>query len=249
MSSLHSISQLMGAGCRKRMHRASDRGAVNSVVISGVAMIAALCALALSGMAFLATRTGESVAAPHPAAVTIQPSSSTSAPSPIPSPTEEFDSATEESGAPSPSPYPTDGPLPSADAQYTLSFEDVKITLTPGESVSRRFDLDQPLVNPGSDQSDGYLYFSEQPALQFESVQVSIAKTSNATPAECASAIQLSPSATRVKVSQDLVLCTVTNGRGAVNEPERLKMVRMIVDSVASDGTTILTLTAWELPH
>ncbi len=224
-----------------------DRGAVNSLMVAGAAAIVAAVALGVSIVALFAVRSDESVAAgptPTPSVVeTPDPTVSRSIePTDSPSPTEDLEAS-------SSGPYDTDGPLPSVDAQYTTAYEDVKITLSKSSGSSYRgFDLDQPLVNPEPAAADGRLNFSDV-ALQFDSDRVAIAKSPQVTPAECASAIQLSPSSTTVKVSEDLVLCTVTNGRGALNEPERLKMVRIIVNSVADDGATIVSLTAWELPR
>lgn len=69
------------------------------------------------------------------------------------------------------------------------------------------------------------------------------------TPDECAQEIQLSPVDSEVEVSQDLVLCAVTNGLGAVNEPARTKMARIVVNSVTKDNAVNLTVTTWEIPR
>ena len=223
-----------------------DRGAVNSLMVAGVAAIVAVVSLGISILTLFAVRSEGSVAAdPTP-------------PSVVETPDPTVSRSIESTGNPSstedlvdfsPGQYDPDGPLPSVDAQYTTAYEDVKITLSQSSgSSTRSFDLDQPLVNPESGAEDGRLDFRDV-SLKFDSARVAIAKSPQVTPAECASAIQLSPSSNTIKVSQDLVLCTVTNGRGAVNEPERLKMVRIIVNSVADDGATIVSLTAWELPR
>jgi hypothetical protein len=146
-------------------------------------------------------------------------------------------------------PLATDAPLPSGGAPYTVVKQDVRLTLT-GSTAERYIDLDQPLVNAEDTRSD--VRFSvdlRKPTLNFDSVKIAQASGPTVTPDECASDIQLSPTDQEVELSQDLVLCTVTNGIGAANEPSRLKMARIVVNSIKDDGGTSLTITTWEIPH
>jgi hypothetical protein len=138
--------------------------------------------------------------------------------------------------------------LPSPGASYSVSRQDVQMRLVSG---SNRFvDLDQPLVNAAESAYDvEYDDGLSQPVLTFRSADVAVGKSANVTPDECAQEIQLSPVDTKVEVSQDLVLCAVTNGLGAVNEPARTKMARIIVNSVSKDNSVNLTVTTWEIPR
>ncbi|WP_285600535.1 hypothetical protein [Kineosporia sp. NBRC 101731] len=149
-------------------------------------------------------------------------------------------------------PTTTDEPLvtklPSPGASYAPVREDVQMRLVTGDT--RYVDLDQPLVNAESAAYD--VAFSAgfaQPTLRFESADVAVGKSPTITPDECAQEIQLSPVDAEVEVSQDLVLCAVTNGLGAVNEPARTKMARIVINSVSKDNAVNLTVTTWEIPR
>jgi hypothetical protein len=155
----------------------------------------------------------------------------------------------EETDDPASDPLSTDAPLPSGGAPYTVFKEDVRISLT-GSGDYRYIDLDQPLVNAESPRYEVWFSASVgKPTLRFDSVKVAQAGSPEVTPDECASDIQLSPADQEVELSQDLVLCTVTNGIGAANEPSRPKMARIVVNSIKDDGGTSLTITTWEIPH
>ena len=137
--------------------------------------------------------------------------------------------------------------LPSAGASYALFKANVAVRLAGGKDHA--LDLDQPMVNADSERSDLVYFSADTPFLRFNTDNVAIAKTASVTPDECAQDIQLAPSNTDVSVSQDLVICAVTNGLGAVNEPARSKMARIVINSVGKDKTVNLTITTWEIPH
>jgi hypothetical protein len=142
-------------------------------------------------------------------------------------------------------------PLPTGTATYTVSYQDETATLKP-TSGYRNVDLDQPLVGSDDSQNDMRFHSSTggQPGrLEFASDSIAFGKTPTTTPAECARAIQLSPVDRNVVPSQDLVICVVTNGRGAMGEPDRPKMARIVIRSVGDDGTVVLNVTTWEIPH
>lgn len=144
----------------------------------------------------------------------------------------------------------TDAPLPSGGAPYTVVKQDVRVTLAGGAGVQRTIDLDQPLVNADSTRTDvTYSTYHDPAQFEFGTEKVAQARARDVTPDECASNIQLSPADREVELSQDLVLCTVTNGVGAVNEPSRPKMARIVVNSVGPDNTATLTITTWEIPR
>jgi hypothetical protein len=217
------------------------------VLLSAAAAVISVIALVVS-LAAYAKDTGETANA-APAGTTSTPTgdpqpAETAEASPTGEPTDDADT-TEEAF----DPLATDAPLPSGGAPYTLFKEDVRISLT-GSHETRYIDLDQPLVNADSPRYE--VWFSAtagKPELRFESVKVAQAGSPAVTPDECASDIQLSPTDQTVELSQDLVLCTVTNGIGAPNEPSRPKMARIVVNSIKDDGGTALTITTWEIPH
>jgi hypothetical protein len=143
----------------------------------------------------------------------------------------------------------TDAALPTV-GSYNVMKEDVRVTLAGGSAVQRSLDLDQPAVNADSNRSDVVLSTAAGPAeLRFTGDKVAIVRSANVTPDECAVNVQLSPSDRVIELSRGLVLCTVTNGVGAINEPIRPRMARIVVNSVSPDGTTVLTITNWEIPR
>jgi hypothetical protein len=225
--------------------RGRRRGRLTPTALSGLAVLISVVALVVAVLAY--ARGGDSTqAAVRPAVTTTTaaPSdASTSAPAePSEAPTGDTATTEDLSG--------TDAPLPSGGAPYTVVKQDVTVKLAGGYSVQRTLDLDQPLVNADETRTDVRLSTApDPPVLRFNSAAVATTRSPTVTPDECASTIQLSPTDTQVELSQDLVLCTVTNGVGAVNEPTRPKMARIVVNSVGPDGTTSLTITTWEIPR
>jgi hypothetical protein len=49
--------------------------------------------------------------------------------------------------------------------------------------------------------------------------------------------------------SQDQVICAVTDGQGAPNQPARTKITRIVVSDVGQDQKVTLNVTAWEIPY
>jgi hypothetical protein len=151
---------------------------------------------------------------------------------------------------------PSDAPLPTAATNYTVSYEDRRLTLQPnGEDcggAARIIDLDQPAINvpTGGDLEYQPTYRCEgAPALQFVSDKVATVVSSTATPQDCAQAIQLSPASQQIAPSQDLVICAVTDGQGAANEPIRGKITRIVITGVGQEQKVALNVTAWEIPY
>lgn len=200
--------------------------------------------LAVSALAFIRAGEHQAIATGELGASTEAPTNATAttASTPTDEPTvgpDETEDGTEE---------PLVTALPSTSASYTLIREDVQLRL-----VGQRYvDLDQPLVNATNTAYD-VEYDSgsalSQPELSFESIDVAVGKSPTVTPNECAQAIQYSPIDDQVELSQDLVLCAVTNGIGAVNEPARTKMARIVVNSISKDNVANLTVTTWEIPR
>ena len=151
---------------------------------------------------------------------------------------------------------PSDAPLPTASANYTISYEDRRLTLQPNGADcgggERIVDLDQPAINVSS---GGDIQYSPDygcrgaPSLQFVSDKVATVVSPDATPEDCAQAIQLSPASQEIAPSQDLVVCAVTDGQGAANEPVRTKITRIVVTGVGQEQKVALNVTAWEIPY
>jgi len=45
------------------------------------------------------------------------------------------------------------------------------------------------------------------------------------------------------------VVCAVTDGQGAANEPVRAKVTRIVVTGVGQEQKVALSVTAWEIPY
>jgi len=60
---------------------------------------------------------------------------------------------------------------------------------------------------------------------------------------------QLSPASQEIAASQDLVVCAVTDGQGAPNEPARAKITRIVITGVGQEQKVALNVTAWQIPY
>jgi hypothetical protein len=150
----------------------------------------------------------------------------------------------------------SDAPLPTAAANYTVSYEDKRLTLQPNGADcggnARTVDLDQPAINvtSGGDLEYSPTYRCEgQPSLRFVSNKVATVVSPDATPQDCAQAIQLSPASQEIAASQDLVVCAVTDGQGAPNEPARAKITRIVIAGVGQEQKVALNVTSWQIPY
>jgi hypothetical protein len=116
---------------------------------------------------------------------------------------------------------------------------------------SREVDLDQPLINAttGQDVKFSPDCTGTNVALEFPTTQVAVVTSPTATAADCVRAMQLAPANQHLLLSQELVVCTLTDGQGAPGAPQRQKVVRMVVSSIDKDQTAQLSVTAWEVPH
>ncbi len=237
------------------------RGRPLSVILAGASLVVSLAALGLAVQA-LNTANDRTTASPGPVSgdgvrtEPIDPVATTTTLGTTDSSTDAMPST--EDGTPSSedgTPSSEDGTptLPPVTASYTLSYQDQQLRLRPNNGCGNRsVDLDQPAVNVANEQSDvEYMPAcgEQTPDLRFVSDKVATVTSAKATPNECAQAIQLAPSSQDIKPSQDLVICEVTNGVGAPNEPSRAKMVRIVVTGVSRDQTVNLSVTAWEVPH
>jgi hypothetical protein len=87
------------------------------------------------------------------------------------------------------------------------------------------------------------------PSLNFASDKVATVVSPNATPEDCAENIQLNAASQELTPSQDQVICAVTDGQGAPNQPQRAKIARIVVSDVGQDQRVMLNVTAWEIPY
>jgi hypothetical protein len=218
--------------------------------LSVIALLVSILSIGLSVLALITTGSNDS-ATPPPQ----QTGETAPAPSTIPAestaPSETASAPEENTSLPA-----SDAPLPTASANYTVSYEDKRLTLQPNAARcsgnDRVVDLDQPAINvtTGGDlQYSPSVNCEGQPSLRFASNKVATVVSADATPQDCASAIQLSPASQEIAASQDLVLCAVTDGEGAPNEPARAKIARIVVTGVGQEQKVALTVTAWEIPH
>jgi len=228
--------------------RGRRRARLTPTALSGLAVLISVVALVVAVLAYARGSDGPAAAVLPAATATTAAPGGTDTATTAPAPSAEPAGGTEPAGGDELS--GTDAPLPSGGAPYTVVKQDVRVTLAGGAGVQRAIDLDQPLVNADSTRTDVTFSTYHDPAqLEFGTDQVAQARSRDVTPDECASNIQLSPTDREVELSQDLVLCTVTNGVGAVNEPSRPKMARIVVNSIGPDNTATLTITSWEIPR
>jgi hypothetical protein len=161
------------------------------------------------------------------------------------------DSPGDSAEAPSPSDEET-FLLPSV-GDYQLVYERKQITLNPTSNCDdRTVDLDQPLVMSDLEEGDvtyGSCAGAPSPTLTFADPRVATVPPGKVSPEDCAQRIGSAPTDTEVIPSQELTICAVTDGVGAPNQPRRAKIVVMVIDGVAINGTVNATVSAWEIPR
>jgi hypothetical protein len=223
----------------------SRKGAI-TVGISALALLVSMLSIVFS---LYALKIANDQSTTSTTQQTAEPSASNVVPA-------ESETAIETPSASVPSATGTDAPLPTASANYTVSYEDKRLTLQPNAEDcgghDRTVDLDQPVINvtSGGDLDYSPTYQCEgQPSLRFVSNKVATVVSRNATPQDCAQAIQLSPASQEIAASQDLVICTVTDGQGAPNEPARAKIARIVITGVGQEQKVALNVTAWQIPY
>jgi len=207
-----------------------------------------MLALSLSILALTTAHSNDSAtSAPQPGAGTA------SAPNTIPSESN-FPTGTTSDEVPTAPGPATDAPLPTAAANYTVSYQDKRLILQPnGESCSggRKVDLDQPAINVmnGSDIQYTPGCGGEPVTLNFASDKLATVVSPTATPEDCAENIQLNAASQELAPSQEQVICAVTDGQGAPNQPARAKIARIVVSDVGQDQKVTVNVTAWEIPY
>jgi hypothetical protein len=241
----HSTSTDSGA---PRNRRRSGRRSI-TVGLSAFALLLSIAAMGLSLYALSVASSNDSATATPQQSSQSTSAGNTSAGESDAAPTQTAsEEQTSEEAA-------TDAPLPTTSANYTVSYDDRRLSLQPSEKNcggQRTIDLDQPAINVSTGGDFEYQpdYSCEgSPSLEFVSDKVAIVVSPEATPQDCAQAIQLSPASQQITPSQDLVICVVTDGQGAANEPQRAKMARIVVTGVGREQKVAMNVTAWEIPH
>jgi hypothetical protein len=215
--------------------------------LSALALLVAMLALGLSILA-LATAHGNDSATSAPQ----QGAGTASAPSTIPSESN-FPTETTSDEVPTAPGTATDAPLPTAAANYTVSYQDKRLILQPNGGTcggGRDVDLDQPAINVSNGIDIKYTPgCNDAPTLRFASDKVATVVSPNATPEDCAENIQLNAASQELAPSQEQVICAVTDGQGAPNQPARAKIARIVVSDVGQDQKVTVNVTAWEIPY
>jgi hypothetical protein len=212
-------------------------------VLSVIALLVSVLSIGLSLLALTTAGSNDSTAP--------VPQETASAPDTIPSES----SAPTETASDEETSEASNAPLPTASANYTVSYQDRRLSLQPnGRNCigGRSIDLDQPAINVASGGDIDYDPTSGcqgPPSLRFASDKVATVPSADATPEDCAQAIQLSPASQDIAPSQDLVICAVTDGQGAANEPVRAKIARIVLAGVGQEQKVALNVTAWEIPY
>ena len=225
--------------------KSGSRRGTMTLGLSALALLIAVLALSLSVLALI-TAHGNNSTTPDQGAETASAPSTNLSESSSPTETSSDDEPTAQGTA-------TDAPLPTAAANYTVSYQDKRLSLQPNGGTcggGRNVDLDQPAINVSNNSDIRYTPgCSDAPTLSFASDKVATVVSPNATPEDCAENIQLNAASQALTPSQDQVICAVTDGQGAPNQPARAKIARIVVSDVGQDHKVTLNVTAWEIPY
>jgi hypothetical protein len=141
---------------------------------------------------------------------------------------------------PSTAPAPADTGGVNPQANYTLFYEDKELHIPQSVQV----DLDEPRVNVrngGDFQYSPYGGFTTSNA-------AAVTRSPNATPQDCADAIQTSPLTKPIAPSESLVLCIQTSAEDASDEGVSQKLARISIKSVNKEDVVTALVTAWNVP-
>jgi hypothetical protein len=135
---------------------------------------------------------------------------------------------------------PTDTGGVNPQANYTLSYEDKELHIPRNVQV----DLDEPRVNA---QNSGDFHYNYSGFFQTSSA-AAVARSSNATPQDCAGAIQTSPLTQPIAPSEQLVLCIQTSSDDASEQGVSQKLARISIKSINKEEVVTALVTAWNVP-
>ncbi|MDG4758726.1 hypothetical protein [Micromonospora sp. WMMD710] len=219
--------------------------------MAALALLVALGSAALSWRALDQAQTARDIAsARQPAGSTSTgpgtlPSSTPGAADPPQTPT-----ATEE-----PPRSPGTPPELSEQTVYEPKYENQSLTLKPTDCFKEmEVDLDEPRANVGANTSDLALN-AGCPGAPFirmaNGVEGSEAATAGMKPAECNNAIRSAPVAAEAEVPlrKGSWLCIRTNYAAAREQRDRWRMVLLEVVTINNDRTTVIRVTAWNIPE
>jgi hypothetical protein len=135
-------------------------------------------------------------------------------------------------------PVPKDTGDVNPQPDYTLSYEDKELHIPQNVDV----DLDEPRVNVenGGDFRYDYTGLSTNNA-------AAIAR-SDATPEDCANAIQTSPLTKPIAPSESTVLCIQTSADDASEQGVSQKLARISIKSVNKEDVVTALVSAWNVP-
>lgn len=136
---------------------------------------------------------------------------------------------------------PTGGPDPSGN--YTVAYQQEPLRLQPTDE--RYVDLDEPSGNS----SFGAMELTYDGKLSFRSVGLAEVRSAAATAGDCVQQLRRAPVDPIFTPSKGQVMCVLTSANQANEQGIRQKVVLMQVNSIGSDGTLNLTLTAWVVPR
>ena len=213
-----------------------------ALLIAGFALLIALIAVAAAGLAL--SRQGDST-------IAVSNSTPGTAVSQAPAPSASVSASTPEGGLVDST--PTDI-VPSG--AYSVAYEGKTIRVQPpcsGNSSYRYVDLDEPRVGVESEKSEFYFgsaySCTGQPRMEIDRVvALAPAPSASASPEDCAEAIRSGPISPPVVATSKLSVCLRTSRAQADQEGITQKMILVTVTSIAKDGTTAFTLSAWDIP-
>jgi hypothetical protein len=203
------------------------------VINAAMSLIALIVSIVALGVAV--TRDGDT--ADPPATASPQPgNSATELPVPADDPTSETTGGT---GQP-PGPTPEDTGVVDPQAEFTLAYERRQQRIPTSISV----DLDEPRVKPAA---GGDVYYGSSKYFDPDS-DAAVVKSANASPQDCAAAIQNEPLTNNIAAAEGLTLCIQTDAGVASSEGITQKMVRLTVKSIDRQDVATVQLTAWNVP-
>lgn len=212
------------------------------VVALGVALLASLVAgVSLLVGVVAISRAGDAVLVAEQAAAT----------PPAASPAGADRSAPPQAVRPDPSTAPPASPAPdkpSPSARYLPAYPDQMLRVGRSTCDGTPVDLDQPRAFPTAGTDLSYRTCEDGPHLDLDAAsRFAVVDVPTATADDCLDAIRLNPSVGWLTPDRGLTACVLTSPSAAAARRISQKLVRLRVDSINTDGTVQLSLTAWSI--
>ncbi|RQX11014.1 hypothetical protein DLJ58_09850, partial [Micromonospora arida] len=229
------------------------RGRLGFVVIA----VAALALLVSLGSAVVSWRALDQAQTARDIASARAPVGSTdTGPAPAPSSSAAGTDSRPASATPEEPPSsPGTPPELSEQTVYEPKYDNQSLTLKPTDCFKEmEVDLDEPRANVGSNTTDMALN-AGCPGAPFvklaNGVEGSEAATAGMKPAECNNSIRSAPIAVdaEVPLRKGSWLCIRTNYAAAREQRDRWRMVLLEVVTINNDRTTVIRVTAWNIPE